>query len=33
MLHDGSDIGQIRATVDGAFGDLAPGTETPLPPS
>jgi hypothetical protein len=33
MLHDGSNIRQIRATVDGTFGDLAPGTETPLPPS
>lgn len=33
MLHDGSTIGQVRAAVDATFGDLAPGTNTPLPPT
>jgi len=33
MLLDGSSIVQVRAAVDDMFGDLAPGTDTPLPPA
>jgi hypothetical protein len=33
MLTDGSSIAQIRAAVDVEFGNLAPGTDTPLPPA
>jgi len=33
MLQSGSDIGAVRAAVDATFGDLAPGTDTPMPPA
>ncbi len=33
MSQDGKSMLEIRAAVDGRFGGLAPGTETPLPPS
>lgn len=32
MLADGKTLLQIRAAVDGAYGNIAPGTDTGLPP-
>jgi hypothetical protein len=33
MLAAGNSMLQIRAAIDGAYGGLAPGTNTELPPA